>query len=167
MKRENDISPVEKQKTITIKRIFNLPLTTVWKAWTEPEYCRKWWGPEGYTCPYCSIDFRESGRYLNSMKGPDGNEIWSTGRYMEIIPREKIVLTDSFADREGRIVPAAYYKMPGEWALELLVTITFDEKNGKTNMTLRHFGLPIEIADDCIKGWQSSFDKLEKNLQNI
>ena len=46
MKPENDISTLEKQKTITIKRTFNLPLTTVWKAWTEPESFKKWWGPD-------------------------------------------------------------------------------------------------------------------------
>jgi uncharacterized protein YndB with AHSA1/START domain len=167
MKQGNDISTAERHKTITIKRTFNLPPSTVWKAWTEPEYCKKWWGPEGYTCPYCSIDFRVGGRYLNSMKGPDGKEIWSTGTYKEIVPREKIVLTDSFADSEGKIVPASYYNMPGDWARELIVSITFEELNGKTNMVLRHAGLPVEISDDCIKGWQSSFDKLEKNLKNI
>ena len=165
MKPENDISTLEKQKTITIKRTFNLPLTTIWKAWTEPESFKKWWGPEGYTCPYCKIDFNVGGKYLNSMKGPDGKEIWSTGTYSEIVPREKIVYTDSFADSNGKIVPASFYNMAGEWDLELVVTVTFEEVNGKTNMTLRHAGLPVEISDDCIKGWQSSFDKLEKNVK--
>jgi hypothetical protein len=39
-------------------------------------------------------------------------KIWSTGRYKEIIPLRKIVLTDSFADSEGNIVPASFYNMP-------------------------------------------------------
>ena len=164
MKPENDISTLEKQKTITIKRTFNLPVNTVWKAWTEPESFKKWWGPEGYTCPFCNIDFKVGGKYLNSMKGPDGKEIWSTGTYKEISPREKIVYTNSFADSTGKIVPASVYKMPGEWALELIVTLTFEEMDGKTNMTLRHAGVPLELSDDCIKGWQSSFDKLERNV---
>ena len=43
---ENSVA--EKQKTITIKRTFNLPLNTVWKAWTDPETMKKWWGPEEY-----------------------------------------------------------------------------------------------------------------------
>ena len=166
MTTDNNFSTAEKQKTITIKRTFNLPLDTVWKAWTEPRNFKKWWGPEGYSCPYCEIDFRVSGKYLNSMKGPDGNEIWSTGSYKEIIYREKIVYTDSFANRWGKIIPAADYKMPGEWPLVLMVTVTFEEVNGKTNMVLRHSGLPAEMADDCIKGWESSFDKLENNLKN-
>lgn len=36
-------STAEKQKTISIKRTVNLPLSTVWKAWTEPESFKKWW----------------------------------------------------------------------------------------------------------------------------
>lgn len=161
----NDTATAEKQKTISIKRTFNLPLTTVWKAWTEPESCKKWWGPKEYTCPDCIIDFKVGGTYLNSMKGPDGKEIWSTGTYKEIIPFKKIVLTDSFADSKGNIVPASFYNMPGEWDEELMVTIEFEEADGKTNMTMQHAGLPVEISDECIKGWQSSFDKLENNLK--
>jgi uncharacterized protein YndB with AHSA1/START domain len=160
-----NISPLEKYKTISTRRTFNLPLNTVWKAWTEPESFKKWWGPEGYSCPFCNIDFRVGGKYLNSMEGPDGKETWSTGTYQEIKPLEKIVYTDSFADSKGKIVPAAYYKMPGEWQLEMIVTVTFEEVDGKTNMALRHAGLPFDMADDCIKGWQSCFDKLENNVK--
>ena len=77
----------------------------------------------------------------------------------------KIVLTDSFADSEGNIVPASFYNMPGEWDLELLVTVEFEDVDRKTNMTMKHAGLPVEISDECIKGWQSSFDKLESNVK--
>jgi uncharacterized protein YndB with AHSA1/START domain len=158
------ISPAEKQKTITVKRTFNHPLTTVWKAWTEPESLKKWWGPKEYTCPDCTIDFKVGGKFLASMQGEDGKKIWSTGTYKEIIPLKKIVNTDSFADSEGNIVPASYYKMPGDWGLELLVTAEFEEVDGRTNLKLQHEGLPVEISDECMKGWQSSFDKLENNF---
>ncbi|HMI08551.1 MAG TPA: SRPBCC domain-containing protein [Flavobacterium sp.] len=155
----------EKKKTISINRTFNLPLTTVWKAWTEPESLKKWFSPEGYTTPSSTVDFTIGGKYLNSMKSPDGKETWSTGTYKEIIPFKKIVYSDSFADPEGNIVPASYYKMPGEWDLQLIVTVEFEEIDGKTNMKLQHADLPVEMADDCIKGWNSCFDKLEKNLK--
>jgi len=153
------------QKTITIKRVFNLRLETLWKAWTEPESFKKWSGPEGYSCPYCSINFKVGGMYLNSMKGSDGKEIWSTGTYKEIVPNEKIVCTDSFADSKGNIVPGSFYKMPGEWGLEMELTVEFEEVDGKTTMTMQHNGLPAEITETCMKGWQSSFDKLERNVK--
>lgn len=155
----------EKQKTISFKRILNLPLNIVWKAWIEPESFKKWWGPKEFTCPDCTIDFKIGGKFLASMQGEDGKKIWSTGTYKEIIPQKKIVVTDSFADSKGNIVPASDYKMPGEMALELMVTVTFEEVDGKTNISLLHEGLAAEIADECIKGWQSSFDKLESNVK--
>ena len=158
-------SITEKQKTISFERTVNVPLDTVWKAWTEPESFKKWWGPKEYTCPDCTIDFTIGGKFLASMQGGDGNKIWSTGTYKEIISHRKIVVTDSFADSKGNIVPASDYKMPGEMALELLVTVTFEEVDGKTTISLQHEGLAAEIADDCIKGWQSSFDKLESNVK--
>ena len=45
-------------KTITIKRIFNLPLQKVWKGWSEPESFKKWYSPQEYTCPGCNIEFK-------------------------------------------------------------------------------------------------------------
>ena len=137
----------------------------VWKAFSEAESMKKWWGPEEYTCPDCTIDLKKGGKYVASMQGADGNKIWSTGTYKEIIPHAKIVNTDSFADSDGNIVPASFYKMPGDWKLELSVSFEFEEVNGKTNLKLKHENLPVEIADDCIKGWQSSFNKLEKNIK--
>lgn len=163
---ENNNSAVaEQQKTVSIKRTFNIPLDSVWKAWTDPETFRKWWGPEGYTCPYCSIDFVVGGKYLASMQGEDGKEIWSTGMYKEIVPREKIVVTDSFSDSKGNIVPASDYDMAGEWPSALIVTVEFAEVDGKTNMSLQQVGIPEQAYEDCVKGWQSSFDKFERNIK--
>jgi len=155
----------EKHKTLIIKRTFNLPLETVWKAWTEPEYMKKWWGPKEHTCPDCTIDFRVGGKFLASMQTPEGKKVWSTGTYKEIVPLKRIVNSDSFANSDGNVVTASYYQMPGDWEPEQLVTAEFEEVDGKTNLSMQHSGLPAEITDECLKGWQSSFDKLEYNLR--
>ena len=165
MTTNNYLATAEKQTTVTIKRTFNLPLATVWKAWTEPESCKKWWGPETYTCPDCSMDFKVGGKYLISMMSAEGKKIWSTGNYKEIIPRQKIVYTDSFADENGNIVPASFYKMAGDWDMELMVTVEFEEVDGRTNMKMQQVGLPAEMGGECMKGWQSMFDKLESNVK--
>lgn len=155
----------EQQKIITIKRVFDLPLTVVWKAWTEPGSLTKWWGPKAYTCPVYNVDLRPGGKYLACMKAKaDGKEVWATGTYKEIVPLNKIVYTDSFADSEGNIVNGAYYGMP-KMPSELLVTVELEEVAGKTSMTMQHAGLPADMAGDCIRGWQSSFDKLETNVK--
>ena len=160
---ENSIK--ENKTTIKINRTFNLPLATVWKAWSEAESMKKWFSPEGYTAPESTVDFKIGGKFLNSMKSPDGKVTWSMGAYKEIVPLKKIVYLDGFADADGNIVPASYYGMPGDWDLQLPVTVEFEEANGNTNMTLKHSGLPAEAADDCVKGWQMCFDKLEQNVK--
>jgi uncharacterized protein YndB with AHSA1/START domain len=164
MTTRNSTATAEEQKTLNLERTFNLPLTTVWKAFSDAETLKKWWGPKEYTCPDCSIDFTEGGKFLASMQGEDGKKIWSTGTYKEIVPMKRIVNTDNFSDSKGNIVPASEYGMPGEWT-EGLVTVEFEEVDGKTNIQLQHEGLPEEMIDDCRKGWESSFDKLEENVR--
>ena len=67
------------QKEIVIQRVFNLPVSKTWQAWTESEYFKKWWGPKDFTCPYSKMEARVGGKYLNCMRGPDGKEYWSAG----------------------------------------------------------------------------------------
>ncbi|HEX7903504.1 MAG TPA: SRPBCC domain-containing protein [Chitinophagaceae bacterium] len=152
------------KKELVIQRVFNLPLHKVWQAWTEPESYKKWWGPYDFTCPSATIDFRTGGKYLSCMRSSKGEEFWSTGVYKEIILNKKIVMSDNFSDAEGNIVAASAYNMPGEWPKELLITVSFEEADGATKMKLKHIGTPDEVYDECIKGWNESFDKLEKNI---
>lgn len=154
----------EKQDLV-ITRVFDLPVEKVWRAWTEPETCKKWWAPKDFTCPYCSINLITGGKYLSCMRSNDGKEYWSTGVYHEIIPFKKLVLSDSFSDEKGNIIPAKDLGMPGNWPLELMITVIFEEAEGKTKMVLRHEGLPPEIFEDCKIGWNQSFDKLEENIK--
>ncbi len=150
---------------LEITRVIDAPRGLVWKAWTEPDQFVKWWGPKGFTAPVSKIDLRVGGKYLSCMRSPDGQEYWSTGVYREIVPLQKIVCTDSFADREGNIVPASQYGLSGEWPLQLQVTVTFEEVDGKTRMTLRHEGLPSGLMSEQTEaGWNQSFDKLSELL---
>jgi uncharacterized protein YndB with AHSA1/START domain len=154
---------------LVIERVFDAPRELVWKAWTEPERVMSWWGPKDFTCPHCEIDFRVGGRWFSSMQSPefnDGKPIWGVGVYREIVPFERIVCTDSFADEQGNVVPASHYGMEGDFPEEMLVTVTFEEiDGGKTKMTLRHAGLPAgEHLEGANQGWNSSFDKLAAYL---
>lgn len=152
---------------LKLERTFNAPRELVWRAWTEPEHMKKWWGPKGFTAPVVRIDLRVGGKYLSCMKQiSDGKEFWSTGTYQEITPIEKLVMTDSFADAEGNIVPSSYYGMPG-MALEMMVTVTLDDLGDKTKVTILHDGLPNnEHAEMTREGWMSSLDKMEESLRS-
>ena len=155
--------PAAIKKDIIIDRVFNLPVSKLWQAWTEPESLKKWWAPKDYTCPYCSIDLKVGGKYLNCMCSAKGEEIWSTGFYQQIIPEKKLVYTDSFSDDKGNVIPASDLNMPGDWPMECQVTVTFEETGGKTAMHLQHVGIPAAMHDDCINGWNQCFDKIEEN----
>jgi len=159
-------NPATQATEIVIERVFDAPRELVWKAWTEPEMFTKWWGPKGFTCPVCRIDFRVGGRYLNCMRSPEGQDYWSTGVYQEIVPLERIVCTDSFADEKGSVVPATHYGMAANFPLEMLVTVTFEEHESKTKLTLRHAGLPAgPDSEGAQQGWSESFDKLAEILR--
>lgn len=152
-------------QVLDISREFNLPVSKVWQAWTDPESLKKWCGPKDFTCPYSSIDLKVGGKYLNCMLSPQGEKFWSTGVYKEIIPNKKLVCTDSFSDENGNVKAASELKMPGNWPMELLISLSFEEKDGHTIINLRHEGLPAEILEDCKTGWLQSFDKLENNVR--
>jgi uncharacterized protein YndB with AHSA1/START domain len=154
------------EQELVITRVLNAPRELVWKAWTEPERFMQWWGPKHFTSPFCKIDLRKGGKYLNSMRSPDGKDFWTTGVYKEIVPMQRLVFTDCFADEKGNVVPASNYGLAGDWPLELLVTVTFEENKGKTTMTLRHEGIPAgTMSDNTETGWNESFDKLAESLK--
>ena len=95
------------------------------------------------------------------MRSPEGRDFWSTGVYREIVPLERLVCSDSFADEKGNVVPASHYGMGSDFPLELQVTVTFEDQDGKTKMTLRHVGMPAgQMSEMAEAGWTGSFDKL-------
>ena len=157
---------------LIITRIFDAPRKLAWKAWTEAEQVMRWWGSKIFMSPSCKIDFRVGGKYLFCMRSDSGPEawqkgIWSTGVYKEIMPMEKIVFTDCFADEKGNVVPSTHYGMDGI-PLEMEVTLTFEEvEGGKTKMTLLHMGMPEKFKKECQTGWNESFDKLDKVLTGV
>ena len=167
MREHTHSSVVEAEKAeLTITRIFDVPRNLVWKAWSEPERLMRWWGPKNFTAPVCRIDFRVGGVYLCCMRSSEGQDFWSTGVYREIIPNERIVCTDSFADEKGAVVPASHYGMASDFPLEMLVKVTFEDYEGKTKMTLHHIGIPAgQMSELTTAGWNESFDKLAESLK--
>lgn len=159
------MSQSDTQQELVIERVLDAPRERVWQAWTDPEHIKKWWGPKGFTAPSIESDFREGGTYLYCMKGPEGQEYWSTGTFHEIVPMERIVVTDSFADENGNVVPPEHYGMEGDHPMEGQVTVTFEELDGKTKLTVVYSGMaPSEMRDMAETGWNETLDKLVASL---
>jgi uncharacterized protein YndB with AHSA1/START domain len=157
-------APSTTANALVIERTFDAPVELVWKAWTDPAMAKQWWGPSAFSCPIAEMDVRVGGKSFMAMQSPDFNDgepIYSTGVYREVVPLERLVTTDCFADADGNVVPATHYGMGAEMPLEMLVTVTFEDLGGKTKMTLRHEGLPAgETSEGANVGWNESLDKL-------
>lgn len=159
-------NPATTTKDLVITRIFDAPRALVWKAWTDPQHLMRWWGPETFTSPTCKVDLRVGGKYLFCMRSPEGQDFWSTGVYNEIVPLERIVYTDSFSDAEGNVISPEAYGMGSDFPIASVITVTFEDYEGKTKMTLRNPGVPEgEMREMTLSGWNTSLDKLAASLK--
>lgn len=163
-------------KEVVIERVFDAPRELVWKAWTDPELIKKWWGPEGFTAPSINVDLRVGGKYIFAMQGAPGSEwekvMHSAGIYKEIVPNEKLVVTDYFSDEEGNIQSPDKFGQEPNFPEELTVTVIFEEiEDGKTKLSITYPKPETAEQMDAIlksgmkEGWQSSLNKLEKSLK--
>lgn len=91
----------KENKTVTVKREFNAPLSNVWSAWTEAAILDLWWAPAPLKSETKSMEFKEGGRRLYAMIGPEGAQGWSTFDYTSISPKTNFKYTSTFCDAEG------------------------------------------------------------------
>ncbi len=156
-------------REIVITRVFDAPRELVFKAWTEPARLMRWWGPKGFTTPFCTIDLRPGGLMHFCMRSPEGQDIWCRGVFLEVVVPELIVVTDSFSDEHGNVVPPTQYGLSPDWPTEALLTVTFAEhEGGKTLLTLRHtVGIvPAAEREGTQQGWIESLDRLADYVAN-
>jgi uncharacterized protein YndB with AHSA1/START domain len=134
---------------LLITRTFDAPASVLFALWSEPEHMKRWMGPADFTCPEAKIDFRVGGAYRAMIKSAEHGENWFGGVYREIERDRRLVFTFAW-DNDG---PSA--------GVETLVTITFEERDGKTVQTFhqRPF-LNVERRDSHVGGWTTTFDKL-------
>jgi uncharacterized protein YndB with AHSA1/START domain len=156
------------EQEVVISRVFDAPRDQVFRAWTEPEHFKRWWGPKGFTTPACTIDLRLGGTIHFCMRSPEGQDIWCGGVYREIERPVRIVVSDYFADEEGNVVSPTHYGLSAEWPRETIVTVTFEDEAGKTRVTLRHgmAGAPAADREGADQGWKESFDRLAAYLRS-
>jgi uncharacterized protein YndB with AHSA1/START domain len=149
------------ERELVITRDLDAPPSRVFQAWTEPQHFVRWWGPNGFTTPFCKIDLCPGGVLHYCMRSPKGQDFWGKGIFSEIVPPKRLVFTDSFADEQGNPVPASHYGMASDWPAETLVTVVFAEHQGKTRLTLRHSGIPSGKDGEMTEtGWKESVERL-------
>jgi uncharacterized protein YndB with AHSA1/START domain len=145
---------------ILITRAFDAPADLVFKAFTTPELVKRWWGYETSEWLVCDIDLRVGGGWRWVFRERD-MEVGFHGEYREVAPPHRLVYTEMF---EG--VPDA------DPANHPVVTVTFDEADGVTTMTLLSQHATREERDAVLEsgmesGMQISYDRLEDLLREL
>ncbi len=153
-----------KKEDLIVTRIIDAPLELVWKAWTEPEHVKHWWGPKYYTSPSCRIDLRVGGKYVFAMQAPadqGGQVSYTGGTYQRIVPMELLEFTQALSDADGNPIDPASIGMPADFPGELYTTVTFKPKGEMTEVTLTQTGwTPSQMFVYALAGTQQQTDKL-------
>lgn len=147
------------QNRIFVRRKFEAPLSDVWKAWTESSLLDQWWAPKPWRAETKSMDFREGGRWLYCMVGPDGTRHWAVVEYRTITPPKRFVATDAFCDEHGN-KNAAFGTM--------LWTVDFMDAGNSTEVQVQ---IDFERREDLDKimemGFQEGFAAAHDNLDQL
>jgi uncharacterized protein YndB with AHSA1/START domain len=142
------------ERVLVITRVFDASRELVFKAWTDPKHMARWFGPRGFTTSIVHSDYRPGGAYRLHMRGPDGDDHWTQGVFREIAEPERLVMSGSWADSEGNPTSP-----------ETLLTLTFEEHEGKTRLTLHQAAFESVTARDSHRGgWNSSLERLAEFL---
>lgn len=136
---------------ILITREFDAPRHLGYRAWTEPGSVERWWGGERGEVTSAEIDLRVGGAWRCVMVLDDGSEAAFRGEYREVVPNERIVSTEVY---EG--APEA----------QALNTVTFEEREGRTTLTVlvEHASKEARdahLASGMETGMQEGMDLLE------
>jgi uncharacterized protein YndB with AHSA1/START domain len=141
---------------LVIRRILPAPPELVFEVWTVPEHIAHWWGPRGYTAFSCKMDPRPGGGWRVGMRTPEGKEVWARGEFREVVRPSRLVLSFAWEEADGVIDRR-----------ETLVTISFTERSGQTEVLLRHGAFEIiEARDLHEQGWSDSLDRFAEYVQH-
>jgi uncharacterized protein YndB with AHSA1/START domain len=133
----------------------------VFRAWTEPELLKQWFTPRPWTAPVAVLDVRPGGSNLIIMRDPDGNEYPNRGVYLEVVPNERLVITDAYTEAWT----------PSEKPF-MTAILTFEDVNGDTRYTARVLHWSVADREEHEKmgfheGWGQCADQLAEVVANI
>lgn len=139
--------------TIGLHRVLRAPPERVYRAFLEPDAMVKWLPPNGFTGKVHNLEARVGGSYKMSFTNfTTGNGHSFGGKYLELVPHERIRYADKFDDPS----------LSGE----MQVTITLKKVSCGTALNITQEGIPDAIpAEACYLGWQESLTLLAKLVE--
>jgi uncharacterized protein YndB with AHSA1/START domain len=161
----SNVNVSQTDRELIFEKTYKASRELVWKAFTEADRIRKWWGPKACPVSYCTLDFRIGGVWLYSLKCSEDAEHWAKAVYQEIEPLRKIVYVASFVKGQtGELLEGA--PSPG------MATIRFAEEARDTRVTAR---IECKTAEELtaltnmgmIPGFTETLSNLEEYLGEL
>jgi len=139
--------------TVRLHRVLATTPEKLYRAFLEPDAVAKWLPPNGFACTVHHLEARVGGTHKMSFRNfTTGNGHSFGGRYLELVPNERLRYTDSFDDPN----------LPGE----MTVTVSLKKVVVGTELTITQEGLPDAIpVEACYLGWQESLRNLAKLVE--
>lgn len=153
-----DLNP---ETDLVLVREINAPREILYTCWTTPEHLVHWFVPKPHKVTACALDVRPGGK-CNSTFEVDGTEMENNGVYLEVIPNEKLVFTDTYT--EG-------WKPNPEPFMTAILTFE-DIGNGRTRYTAVARHRSKETAEShkqmgFYDGWGTVVTQLEEYAQGL
>ena len=143
-------------REVVVTRTFDAPAHLVFEAWTDPKLFKQWWVPRsmGMTLRSCELDVRTGGKYRLVFGDDPANPMAFFGKYLDVVPGERIVWTNEESGADGSVT-----------------TATFEEKNGKTTLVMSELYPTKEALDAAGTGAQEAmietFGQLDELLASL
>ncbi len=134
--------------TVKIHRVIAAPPERVYRAFLDPDAMAKWLPPHGFTGRVLEMNAKVGGIYRMQFTNLSSGQVHAFGgKYLELVPNERIVNTDVFDDPN----------LKGE----MRTTVTLKAVSVGTEMHVEQSGIPAAIpVDGCYLGWQDSLQLL-------
>lgn len=138
---------------IRLHRVLRAPPERIYRAFLDADAMVKWLPPHGFTGKVRQMDVRVGGSYRMSFTNfSTGHSESFGGKYLELVPTERIRYTDKFDDPS----------LPGE----MLTTITLQQVSCGTELNIVQEGVPEVIPPEaCYLGWQESLTLLAQLVE--
>jgi len=139
---------------IRLQRLINVLPHQAFHQWVDADGRRSWYAPdEGSVVVESETDLRVGGSYRVSVVGPTGDPMYTEEGIFELI------------EPPHRLVYRQIMAVPGRTSIETRVIVTFEEREGKTLLTLLDTGFPTEEQrDEFERGWPDFLDAYERSL---
>lgn len=152
-----------KPKNLHFERTYRAPIDTVWRAWTDPDALRQWWGPEKTVVPECRVDLRVGGEIFIVMEAGE-----AMGKYQGT--RWPMAGTFTRIDAGTGLTYDARSWTEGEedgTTIHHTNDVTLTEGDGSTtvrlHVTITKIGPKAKLAAFGMKwGYKAQLDKLDK-----